>query len=139
MLTSFPLFDNEHLSSLIDELRRSMRRVLAQLCDELDGPYRQASQRLRIPVGYLRAVEATLEPEDFSHWKVVGWIEELNDLVYLLDVREQLRRESDARGFAEAFYAACATQYYEHGYLDELFPEGRPLATEARASGLQPV
>ena len=52
MLTSFPLFDNEHLSSLIDELRRSMRRVLAQLCDELDGPYRQASQRLRIPVGY---------------------------------------------------------------------------------------
>jgi len=130
MLTSFPLFDNEHLSSLIDELRRSMRRVLAQLCDELDGPYRQASQRLRIPVGYLRAVEATLEPEDFSHWKVVGWIEELNDLVYLLDVREQLRRESDAGGFAEAFYAACATQYYEHGYLDELFPEGRPLATK---------
>jgi hypothetical protein len=54
--------------------------------------------------------------------------EELNDFVYLLDVREQLRRESDPQGFVEAFYAACESQFYEHGYLEELFPEGRPTS-----------
>ena len=126
MVTSFPLFDEPVLWSLLKEFRAMMRRLLVDLCDELDGPYRQASLRLRIPTGFMRAVEASLNSEDFSNWKVVGWVEELNDLVYLLDVREQLRREADPRGFAEAFYSSCESQFYEHGYLEELFPEGRP-------------
>ena len=126
MVTSFPLFDEPVLWSLLKEFRATMRRLLVDLCDELDDPYRQASLRLRVPTGFMRAVEASLNSEDFSNWKVVGWIEELNDLVYLLDVREQLRREADPRGFAEAFYSSCESQFYEHGYLEELFPEGRP-------------
>jgi hypothetical protein len=128
MLTSFPLFDAPFLSSLLKEFRATMRHLLVELCDELEGPYRHASRSLRIPTGLVRAVGASLNREDFSNWKVVGWIEELNDLVYLLDVREQLRRESDPQGFAEAFYSSCESQFYEHGYLEELFPEGCPKA-----------
>lgn len=126
MPTSFPLFDAPFLSSLLKEFGATMRHLLGDLCDELDGPYRHASRSLRVPTGLIRAVGASLNREDFSNWKAVGWIEELNDLVYLLDVREELRRESDPRGFAEAFYLSCETQFYEHGYLEELFPEGRP-------------
>lgn len=130
MSTPFPLFDEGHLSSLIGELRRSMRSLLMQLCDDLDGSYRQVSRTLQIPVEFFRMVGATLGADAFSHWKVVGWIEELNELVYLLDVREQFIRESDQRGFAEAFFAACTPQYYEHSYFDELFPKGRPLVSD---------
>lgn len=129
MLTTFPLFDEPILSSLLKELRATMRHLVVDLCDELEGPYRHASRTLRIPTGFVRAVGASLNIEDFSNWKVVGWIEELNDVVYLLDVRDQLRRESDPRGFAEAFYSSCQSQFYEHGYLEELFPEGRPQWT----------
>lgn len=128
MLTRFPLFDAPFLSSLLQEFRAAMRRLVADLCDELDGPYRPSSRSLRVPTELIRAVAASLPCEYFSNWKVVGWIEELNDLVYLLDVREQLRRESDRRGFVEAFYEACEGQFYEHGYFEELFPEGRPTS-----------
>jgi hypothetical protein len=138
VVTPFSFFDESVLSSLIQEFRTTMRCLLVDLCDELDGPYRHASRSLRIPTGFMRAVEVSLNSGDFSNWKVVGWIEELNDLVYLLDVREQIRREADPRGFAEAFYSSCASQFYEHGYLDELFPEGRPQAAALarRLSGL---
>ena len=133
MPTRFPLFHAPFLSSLLEEFRAAMRRLLTDLCDELDGPYRQSSRSLRVPTAFMRVVGASLAREEFSNWKVVGWIEELNDLVYLLDVREQLRRESDSRGFVEAFYAACESQFYEHGYLEELFPDGRSTsATLAR-------
>ena len=128
VLTHLPLFEAPFLSSLLQELRTTMRQLLTDLCDELDGPYRAASRRLQVPTALLRLVGASLKLEDFSHWKVVGWIEELNDLVYFLDVREQLRRESDRRAFGEAFYAACEGQFYEHGYLDDLFPERRPTS-----------
>jgi hypothetical protein len=138
MLNSFPLFDAPFLSSLVKEFQSTMRQLLVDLCDELDGPYRHASRSLRIPTGFIRATGASLNIEDFSNWKVVGWIEELNDLVYLLDVREQLRGESDPREFAEAFYSSCESQFYEHGYLEELFPEGPPksAALARRLCGL---
>ena len=138
MLIHFPLFDAPFLSSLLEEFRATMRQLLTDLCDELDGPYRYSSRSLRVPTGFVRMVGASLNPEDFSNWKVVGWLEDLNDLVYLLDAREQLRQESDAREFVEAFYAACEGQFYEHGYLEELFPEGRPrsAALARRLDGL---
>ena len=138
MPNHFPLFDVPFLSSLLEEFRAAMRRLLTDLCDELDDLYRHSSRSLRVPTAFMRAVGASLAREDFSSWKVVGWIEELNDLVYLLDVREQLRHESDARGFVEAFYATCESQFYEHGYLEDLFPEGRPTsaALARRLSGL---
>jgi HEXXH motif-containing protein len=138
MPTRFPLFHAPFLSSLLEEFRATMRRLLTDLCDELDDLTRHSSGSLRVPTAFIRTVGASLAREDFSNWKVVGWIEELNDLVYLLDVREQFERESDRQGFVEAFYAACESQFYEHGYLEDLFPEGRSTsaALARRLNGL---
>ena len=126
MLTHSRLFDPGPLRSLVEEFRGSMRRLLHDLCDELEGPCRRDSIGMGVPVGYFRWVGGKLGRDDFSHWRVVGWIEALNDLVYLLDVRRQLQRDPDAQGFAASFLSACEQQFYEHGYLDELFPRGTP-------------
>lgn len=103
-----------------------MRRLLGELCDELERDLRGQARSFRLSAKELRTVGCALKPDDFSNWKVVGWIEELNDLVYFLDVRRQLRRERDRATFAEAFLASCEEQFYEHTYLDELFPRRRP-------------
>lgn len=103
-----------------------MRRLLFDLCDELDKIYRRPVRALRVPVGFFREVGQVLKRESFGGWKVVGWIEGLNDLVYFLDLQEQLRRERDPRGFAEQFAAECAEKFYEHSYRDDLFPSGEP-------------
>jgi hypothetical protein len=120
------LLDASSLAALQDEFRSSMRRLLFDLCDELDGRYRNQARALHLAPDYFRAVGQALKPEHFSHWKVVGWIEELNDLVYFLDVQRQLKRERSRAGFAESFLAACDEQFYEHTYLDELFPNRKP-------------
>ncbi len=103
-----------------------MRRLLFDLCGELDGRYRNQARALHLAPDYFRAVGQALKPEHYSHWKVVGWIEELNDLVYFLDVQRQLKKERSRSGFAESFLAACDEQFYEHTYLDELFPNRKP-------------
>jgi hypothetical protein len=121
-----PLFDDSALAALQDEFRSSMRRLLFDLCDELDTRYRDQARALHLAPDYFRAVGQALKPEHFSHWKVVGWIEELNDLVYFLDVRRQLSKERSRTGFAESFLASCTEQFYEHTYLDELFPDRKP-------------
>jgi HEXXH motif-containing protein len=132
------LFDPDQIDSLLSEFRRSMRRLLPDLCDELEGRYRRQTAALGLAPAFFRAVGWTLKPEDFSHWKVVGWIEELNDLVYFLDALEQLRRDRHPREFAESFLAACDEQFYENSYLDELFPKRapEPARLSARLSAL---
>ena len=105
-----------------------MRGLLFDLCGELDKLYRRSVRALRVPVGFFREVGQALKKESFGGWKVVGWIEGLNDLVYFLDLQEQFRRDRDPGGFAEHFMADCAEKFYEHGYRDELFPTGEPDA-----------
>jgi len=121
-----PLFDDSALAALQGRFRVSMRRLLFNLCDEIDGRYRNQARVLRLAPDYFRAVGQAFKPEHFSHWKVVGWIEELNDLVYFLDVQCQLKQERSRAGFAESFLAACDEQFYEHTYLDALFPNRKP-------------
>ncbi len=115
-----------------------MRGLLFDLCDELDRRYRDQTRFLRLVPDYFRAVGQALKPGHFSHWKVVGWIEEINDLVYFLDVQRQLNKERSRAGFAESFLAACDEQFYEHTYFDELFPNGKPEPAKllARLSAL---
>ncbi|MGH7235332.1 MAG: aKG-HExxH-type peptide beta-hydroxylase [Nitrospiraceae bacterium] len=126
MLPQMKLFDSAFLSSLVQEFRASMRGLVSDLCDDLRAHYRRPAAALRLPVDYVRSVGNSLKLEDYSNWKVVGWIEELNDLVYFLDVREQLRRERNRQEFAEEFLAECELQFYENTYLDDLFPNRRP-------------
>ena len=97
MLPQMKLFDSAFLSSLVQEFRASMRELLFDLCDDLRTHYQRPAAALRLPVDHVRFVGNSLKLEDYSNWKVVGWIEELNDLAYFLDVREQFRRERDRR------------------------------------------
>lgn len=125
------LLDEAAVQALIRELRRTMRGLLFDLCDELEREHGVAADSLGLPVEYFRLVGHALRTDAFSGWKVVGWVEELNDLVYFLDVLRQLRTERGgaARGeFAGALLAECRTEFYEHYYADELFPLGRPDA-----------
>jgi len=69
---------------------------------------------------------AYLDVQAFGGWMVGGWLEELNDLVYFIDLDRQLRREPDRIGFAKALFEDCEEQFYEHGYREDLFPDGRP-------------
>lgn len=106
-----------------------MRRLLFELCAELGGPYRIQARLLHLTPSRLRTIAQALPLGCYSNWKVVGWIEDLNDLVYFLDVQRQWERERDPAAFAESFLAACEEQFYEHTYLDELFPRRRPEPT----------
>jgi len=132
------LFDPGFLSSLLQEFRASMRGLLFDLCEDLHAHYPRPAAALRLPVDLVRTVGDSLKPEEYSNWKVVGWIEELNELVYFLDVREQLRRERNRQAFAEAFLEECEQQLYENAYLEELFPNRRPEPAKlpARLSSL---
>ncbi len=103
-----------------------MRRLLRELCEELRGPYRAEADAYRLPVEFFDLLRGSLTDQDYGDWKVAGWIEELNDLVYFIDVLAQLRAERDVRLFAAELHAACEGQFYENHYLDELFPTGRP-------------
>lgn len=118
-----PLFDDSALAALQNEFRASMRKLLADLCGELT---RGAGRQLHLPIPLFRSIQRALPLSEFSSWKVVGWIEEINDLAYFLDVQRQLKRERDCAAFAESFLAACDEQFYEHTYLDELFPNRKP-------------
>lgn len=123
-----PLCDTGALSPLLSEFRRSMKRLLADLCDDLEQNYPEAVEQLGLPIEFFRLLGRSLRVEDYSGWKVVGWIEALNDLVYFSDIRSQLRLERQPAEFAEQLYAECEERFYENSYLDEVFPAGRPEA-----------
>ncbi len=103
-----------------------MRALLVELCDELEAHEPRSAARARLPVGLFRLLAESLRRDDFDHWKVVGWIEGLNDLVYFLDVCRQLCRERDMAEFAAQLLTECQERLYENSYLDELFPKRRP-------------
>jgi len=133
-----PLFDAGALSGLQSEFRRSMKRLLLDLCRELAADYAQLSNRFGLPADYFHFVAQSFEDHAFCNWKVVGWIETLNDLVYFLDLLQQVGRERDPRDFAEQLFAECEQKFFENSYLDELFPQGhrQPKRLSARLQWL---
>ena len=114
------------LAQLTDEFRLSMRRLLQDLCCELQVDYSDLASRFDLPVGFFQLLGQSLNVETYSNWKVVGWIEALNDLVYFLDILQQWETEPDLGEFTEQLFAECQEKFFENSYLDELFPLGRP-------------
>lgn len=105
------LFDSPSLIALNLELRLSMRKLLQDLCRELQDDYADLVSQLAFPTDYLQFLSRTVNAEDLSNWKVVGWIESLNDFVYFLDIWQQWRGESDRREFAEQLFAECQENF----------------------------
>ncbi len=122
------LLDWQPLARLRDEFRLSMRRLLLELCQDLHVNYAVLAQDFALPVTFFESLYSHLELEAFSNWKVVGWIETLNDLVYFLDILQQLRKESDRSEFAGQLFEECREKFFEHGYANDLFPSGRRQA-----------
>ncbi len=101
------LFDESYLLSLMKEFRLSMKALSPDLCDELEQGYPQASRRLRLPVELIRLTGGAMSLESCSHWRIVGWIEALNDLVYLIDLYAQSKRNGRDVDFVQQLYAEC--------------------------------
>lgn len=122
------LLDFQLLAQLQREFRLSMRRLFVDLCRELHADHADLAREFGLPTGFFDSLRSNLKAEAYSNWKVVGWIETLNDLVYLLDVLRQLKREQDRPEFAGQLLEECQEKFFEHGYLDDLFPTGQPQA-----------
>lgn len=125
------LLDAAAISRLQIEFSQSMRTLLIGLCRDIERHYAELAARLDLPVDYFQFLAHTFDRTAFSNWKVVGWIEAFNDLVYFLDLLTQVHQERDQRGFAEQLFAECEENFFENSYLDELFPRG-----QAQARGL---
>ena len=119
------LLNTARLGRLQIEFRQSMRSLLLGLCREIARHYGDLADQFDLPVDYFRFLAQRLDRTVYSNWKVVGWIEALNDLVYFLDLLMQIRHDRDQRGFAEQLFAECEEHFFENSYLDELFPRGR--------------
>ena len=127
-----PLLDVPLLARLQEEFRLSMKGLLSDLCLDLENQYADVAKSLALPVAYFRFLAQALERNAYAHWKVVGWIEALNDLVYFIDLLKQVREEQKPREFAAELYAECEEKFFENSYLDDLFPRG-----VSQASGLE--
>jgi len=118
------LLDVSLLVRLQEEFRLSMKRLLGDLCLDLENQYTEVAKSLTLPVAYFRFLGRALQRDAYAHWKVVGWIEALNDLVYFIDLLRQIREEQNPREFAAQLFAECQEKFFENSYLDDLFPRG---------------
>lgn len=122
------LFDLAPLVRLQSEFQESVKMLVLALCRDLDTEYAELAVAMGLPIDYFRSLAHLFPVDAYSNWKVVGWIESLNDLVYFLDLLYQVQRERDLRSFAQHLFAECEEKFFENSYLDELFPSGRPQA-----------
>ena len=126
------LLERAPLRRLQNEFRRSMRRLLRDLCDDLERHYAGLASGLGLQIGYVRFLTRAFEGAGYSNWKVVGWIEAVNDLVYFLDVWAQIRKERNPQLFAQQLFHECEQKFFENSYTDDLFPQ-----KQARVFGLE--
>lgn len=120
------LLDVRALARLQREFGLSMKALLVDLCEDVEAHYQAQAKKIQLPVAYIRFLVQRFDQTAYFNWKVVGWIEALNDLVYFLDLLQQVEGERDPKGLAEQLFLECEQNFFENSYLDELFPAGRP-------------
>ena len=121
-----PVLEPQLLIRLTEEFRLSMRRLLQDLSRELQADYPILLSRFTLPASLFQLVGQSLKIEAYSNWKVVGWIEAVNDLTYFLDILQQWEKEQTRGEFTEQFFTECQDKFFENSYLADLFPSGRP-------------
>ena len=120
------VLDAHMLERLMEEFRRSMQGLLTEVCRDFTKNYADAVSTFQLPIDWFLSLGRSFPPAEFSNWKVVGWIESLNDLLYFVDIVTQVRQERSRRDIAEQLRAEFREKFYEHGYTDEIFPNGKP-------------
>lgn len=120
------VLDAPILERLMSEFRRSMRGLLTDVCQDFEQHYADAVRTFELPIDWFRRLEQSFTSAEYSNGKVVGWIESLNDLLYFVDILVQVRRERSRGDIAEQLRGEFKEKFYEHGYVDEIFPTGRP-------------
>ncbi len=113
------------LERLMEEFQHSMHRLLKDLCRDFEQNYAADAGALGLKIDWFRMLGRSFTTADYSHWKVVGWIESLNDLLYFVDIVAQVRQERSRRDIAEQLRVEFREKFYEHGYADEIFPNGK--------------
>jgi HEXXH motif-containing protein len=120
------LLDARVLERLMEEFQHSMRGLLKDICRDFERNYADATCMFELPIEWFRKLGHSFTQNEYSNWKVVGWIESLNDLLYFVDILVQVRQERSRRDIAEQLRAEFREKFYEHGYADEMFPDGKP-------------
>lgn len=120
------VLDARMLERLMKEFQRSMRGLLKDVCRDFTRNYADATCTFELPMDWFLALGQSFTQAEYSNWKVVGWIESLNDLLYFVDIVTQVRQERSRRDIAEQLRAEFREKFYEHGYADEIFPNGKP-------------
>lgn len=116
------------LERVMTAFQQSMRTLLTDLCRDFERNYAADACALGLQIDWFRVLGRSFTTADYSHWKVVGWIESLNDLLYFVDIVVQVRQERSRREIAEQLRAEFREKFYEHGYAEEIFPDGKPDA-----------
>lgn len=114
------------LERLMEAFQQSMQKLLKDLCRDFERNYAADACTLGLPIDWFRRLGRSFTTSEYSNWKVVGWIESLNDLLYLVDIVTQVRQERSRREIAQQLRAEFREKFYEHGYADEIFPDGKP-------------
>ena len=91
----------------MEAFQQSMQKLLKDLCRDFERNYAaDACAWLARSTGSDGLGAPSRHPR-YSNWKVVGWIESLNDLLYLVDIVTQVRQERSRRrspnNFAQEF------------------------------------
>jgi HEXXH motif-containing protein len=120
------IFDTRILERLMEEFQRSMRGLLKDVCRDFERNYADAVCTFDLPIEWFLRLGQSFTQAEYSNWKVVGWIESLNDLLYFVDIVTQVRQERSRRDIAEQLRAEFREKFYEHGYADEIFPHAKP-------------
>ena len=75
------------LERLMEAFQQSMQKLLKDLCRDFERNYAAyACSALGLPIDWFRRFGRSFTTSEYSNWKVVGWIESLNDLLYLVDI-----------------------------------------------------
>jgi hypothetical protein len=75
------VLDARMLERVMEAFQRSMRGLLKDVCRDFAQNYADAVCTFELPIDWFLSLGRSFTQAEYSNWKVVGWIESLNDLL----------------------------------------------------------